>query len=64
MVLDLFRDVYAKKVGDTNPRSWQIFVRRAEALYALIAQRRGHETGIAGIEWASRKIDAPQACFK
>lgn len=30
---------YAKQVGDTNPESWKRFIRRAEALYALIAYR-------------------------
>jgi hypothetical protein len=30
---------YAKREGDTNPESWKRFIRRAEALYALIAAR-------------------------
>src|SRR5437868_15541347 len=34
-------DTYAKQIGDTNPKNWQRFVRRAEALYALVAQRKG-----------------------
>src|SRR5215469_8556854 len=48
--------VYARRIGDTNPKSWQRFVRRAEALYALAAQTRGGEGGIAGILWAQRKL--------
>lgn len=50
--------VYAQKVGDTNPTNWQRFIRRAEALYALIAQMHGGETGIAGITWAARTLEA------
>lgn len=48
--------VYAQRIGDTNPESWKRFIRSAEALYALIAQRRGGETGVAGIRWAGRKL--------
>ena len=32
---------YAKQIGDTDPESWKRIVRRTEALYALIAQRKG-----------------------
>lgn len=49
---------YAKNVGSTNPEDWKRYVRRAEALYALIACRRGGESGVAGIEWAQRRLDA------
>ena len=48
---------YAKESGDTNPVSWQRFVRRAEALYALVAQHKGHESGVAGVDWASRALE-------
>jgi hypothetical protein len=48
---------YAKEIGDTNPKSWQRFVRRAEALYALVAQHKGNETGVAGVDWASRVLE-------
>jgi hypothetical protein len=53
--------IYAQRVGDTNPESWKRFIRRAEALYALIAQQRGGESGIAGIRWARRTLDANKA---
>ena len=49
-------DRYAREVGDTNPMTWQRHVRRAEALYALIAQHRGTETGVAGVTWAAVKL--------
>ncbi len=51
-------DSYAKKIGDTDPESWKRFIRRAEALYALVAYRHGSEGGVAGIEWAQRVLDA------
>jgi hypothetical protein len=47
---------YAHEVGDTNPQTWQRFVRRAEALYALIAVHRSGETGVAGIQWATKAL--------
>ncbi|MDQ6436323.1 hypothetical protein RB623_19875 [Mesorhizobium sp. LHD-90] len=49
---------FAKKDGDTNPESWKRFIRRAEALYALIAYRHGSEAGVAGIEWAQKVLDS------
>ncbi|PZO49925.1 MAG: hypothetical protein DCF16_13810 [Alphaproteobacteria bacterium] len=48
--------IYAQRVGDTNLKSWQRFVRRAEALYALVAYQRGGETGVAGVQWAQTKL--------
>jgi hypothetical protein len=44
--------VYAKRIGETNPQSWQRTIRRTEALFALIAQRRGDEGGVTGTDWA------------
>lgn len=49
---------YAKRIGDTNPESWKRFVRRAEALYALIAYRHKNAGGVAGVEWAQKVIEA------
>lgn len=49
--------IYAKRVGDTDPEEWKRFIRRAEALYALIAHRHGGEGGVAGIDWAQRVLD-------
>jgi hypothetical protein len=50
--------VYAQHMGDTNPQSWQRMIRRAEALYALIAQRRGDEGGVTGANWARSTLDS------
>ena len=52
--------IYAHRFGDTNPKTWQKFVRRAEAVYALAAQKRGDEGGIAGVLWAQRKLGSDQ----
>ncbi|KZD08745.1 hypothetical protein [Oceanibaculum pacificum] len=54
---------YAQKIGDTNPESWKRFIRRSEALYALIAYRHGGEGGVAGIEWAQKVLDPNQSGF-
>lgn len=54
---------YAEKIGDTNPNSWKRFIRRAEALYALIAYRHGGEGGVAGIEWAQKVLDSNRSGF-
>lgn len=45
---------YAKTDGSNDPERWKTFVRRAEALYALIAFRAGNQGGVAGIQWAER----------
>ena len=50
-------DIYAEKIGDTNPARWQRFIRRAEAFYALIAHAKGGETGIAGVTWAGSALE-------
>lgn len=53
--------IYLKRIGDTNPESWKRFIRRAEALYALIAYRHGGEGGVAGIEWAQEVLTGSAA---
>jgi len=50
--------MYAQHIGDTDPDSWRRIIRRTEALYALIALRRGGETGVAGVEWADDTFKA------
>lgn len=53
--------VYGQKIGDTNPETWKRYIRRTEALYALIACRHGGETGVAGIDWATKKLNNPNS---
>src|SRR4051794_28712312 len=48
--------IYSMKSGDTNPKIWQRFIRRAESLYALVAQHQGQEVGVAGANWAYAKL--------
>ena len=54
---------YAEHIGDTNPRSWQRILRRAEALFALIAAEDGQENGVAGITWAIRILGEHEGEF-
>ena len=49
---------YAKRVGGENPETWKRYIRRTEALYALIAYRHGGESGVAGIEWATKAFES------
>ena len=48
---------YAQNVRDTNPESWKRYIRRTEALFALISYQHGGETGVAGVDWASKALD-------
>lgn len=57
-------EAYARHSGgDTDPEAWRRWVRRTEALYALVAADAGGETGVAGVEWAAGclKAHAPDA---
>ena len=49
---------YAQKIRHTDPTRWRTFVRRAEALYALLATRGKSADGVAGVNWAQRTLDA------
>ena len=49
---------YARRIGHTDPTHWRTFVRRAEALYALLATRGKSAAGVAGVNWAQQTLDA------
>jgi hypothetical protein len=49
---------YARDIGDTDPTVWQRRIRRAEALYALIALAKGGENGVGGADWAVKRLAA------
>ncbi|WP_434718078.1 hypothetical protein P5W98_14290 [Paraburkholderia sp. A1BS-2L] len=49
---------YSKVIRDTSVDEWCRFVRRAEALYALIAQDCDDAGGVAGSRWAKRTLAA------
>ena len=47
---------YLQTEGSTDPDVWKLFLRKAEALFALIAVRAGGETGVAGTIWATKEL--------
>jgi hypothetical protein len=47
---------YARDVRDRKLETWKWHVRRAELLYALIAQKRTGEGGVAGTNWAANAL--------
>ena len=52
-------DTYAARTGRTDSDTWRRWVRRTEALYALVAADAGTETGgVAGVDWAGKKLNA------
>lgn len=48
-------EAYARRGASSDFEAWRSWVRRAEALYALVAARAG-ETGVGGVEWANRRL--------
>ena len=48
---------YALNKPSNDPEDWKRFVRRAEALYALIAYHARNESGVAGILWAGKAYE-------
>lgn len=47
---------YARAHHSTDIEEWCRFLRRGEALYALIAQHNTQDAGVAGNRWATRKL--------
>ncbi|SPA46767.1 hypothetical protein [Cupriavidus taiwanensis] len=56
-------DYYAKHSGDPSVAGWQKFLRRSEALYALLTQAKTQDTGVAGSRWARRKLAATSGAW-
>lgn len=54
-------EAYARTNGNTDPRSFNAFHRRAEALLALASARSGNELGVTGIDWAGRQLSGIEA---
>jgi hypothetical protein len=56
---------YALDVRSTSVEDWCLYLRRAEALYALVAVQAGGERGVAGVDWATRTLAAagPEVVF-
>lgn len=49
-------DAYAREKGSTDFAEWRSWLRRAEALFALVASYHGGEGGVGGVEWASQRL--------
>ncbi|WP_334186282.1 hypothetical protein, partial [Novosphingobium sp.] len=50
-------EAYARRGATSDFEAWRKWVRRAEALYALVSAQAG-ETGVGGIDWANRRLAA------
>lgn len=50
-------DAYARRGVTTDFEIWRQWVRRAEALYALICADATAESGVGGIDWAMRRLE-------
>ncbi len=48
-------ETYARRGASTDFEAWKSWVRRAEALYALVSAQAG-EGGVGGIDWADRRL--------
>lgn len=54
-------EAYAREIGSTDESEWRRWIRRLEALYALVAVTAGGETGVAGVEWADKRLALGEA---
>ncbi|CAA2158507.1 hypothetical protein MBRA_03778 [Methylobacterium brachiatum] len=49
-------DSYARAGATDDFAAWRSWVRRSEALYALVSARATGEGGVGGVEWANRRL--------
>ncbi|TBG15992.1 hypothetical protein [Rhizobium leguminosarum] len=49
-------DAYARNGASNEFAAWRTWVRRAEALFALVSSYHGGESGVGGVEWADRRL--------
>ncbi|TIN77498.1 hypothetical protein [Mesorhizobium sp.] len=49
-------DAYARTDATDDFAAWRTWVRRAEALYALVSAYATGEGGVGGVDWASRRL--------
>lgn len=54
-------EAYAREIGSTDESEWRRWIRRLEALYALVAVSVGGETGVAGVDWADKRLALGEA---
>lgn len=50
-------DRYSRTERRTSVEDWRRYIRRAEALYALVVRATSSESGVAGTRWAGRTLD-------
>jgi hypothetical protein len=48
-------ETYARRGATSDFEAWRTWVRRAEALYALVGAR-AEEGGVGGVDWANRRL--------
>ena len=49
-------DAYARSGATDEFAAWRTWVRRAEAIYALVASHATGQAGVGGVEWADRRL--------
>lgn len=49
-------DAYARGGATDEFAAWRSWVRRSEAVYALVAARATGEGGVGGVDWANRRL--------
>nr|WP_299906786.1 hypothetical protein [Sphingomonas bacterium] len=49
-------DAYARAGATDDFAAWRAWVRRSEALYALVSARATGEGGVGGVDWANRRL--------
>ncbi|UCI23513.1 hypothetical protein [Mesorhizobium sp. B2-8-5] len=49
-------DTYARTDASNDFATWRTWVRRAEALYALVSAYATGEGGVGGVDWANRRL--------
>lgn len=54
-------ETYARRGVTTDFELWRRWVRRAEALYALVSSNAKGQGGVGGVEWADRRLATDDA---
>lgn len=54
-------DAYARNGATNEFAAWRTWVRRAEALFALVSSYHGGENGVGGVEWADGRLSLEES---
>ena len=57
-------DAYARRGVTTDFELWRKWVRRAEALFALVCADASGQGGVGGIEWASEALQSGEEVIR